>query len=345
MKNKNFLRLLLVIFVCLNSVICWSSLEKTINYSDFLHNTLQEEYEALEKIRGEDDSLTRDIWINIGRVNTNTINTNTNTNTIDTLALTKPEIFISLGMNCICARNFEQRKLSEAFFPFDWNITQADSIYRILENDFKDFLKQDNLVIQQQENLDLKPTNHPWLKAYHVLDTLYNIKIVHDFTKKGPALHDYEHVKNKYYRRVARFYKALSLNRPIYFFRTVITKEEAIKLNNLIQKKFPLLTYTLVVVNNTQEFKQPWKIKNIKNFFLKTAASSGGIKQWDKIFKALKITKKVPTPIREIPSFLYNEYTLSNKISVPEEDFQQSDWKNHLKRPLQKPKPPISLVQ
>src|SRR5579872_1984419 len=153
MKNKFFSRLLFLIIFCSSSYV-----SSRVN-NDIIDLRLQEEYEALETNRGENDTRA-DSWLNAARE--------------DTLALTKPEIVISLGMNCACAINFERRKLSEAFFPFDWNITQPDSIYRILENDFKDFLKQENLVVQKQENLDLKPANHPWHKAYHVLDTLYN---------------------------------------------------------------------------------------------------------------------------------------------------------------------------
>jgi len=275
MKNKFFSRLLFVIFIYLSSYVCFSVNNDTINM-------LQEEYEVLETSRGEYDTRA-DSWLNAARE--------------DALAITKPEIFISLGMNCACAINFERRKLSEAFFPFDWNITQPDSIYRILENDFKDFLKIENLVLQKQENLDLKPAHHPWHKAYHVLDKLYNIRIMHDFTKKGPPLHDYEHVKDKYYRRVARFYHALTLKKLVYFFRTIITKQEALKLNNLIKKKFPKLKYTLVVINNTPEFKEPWKIKNIKNFFLKNAANYEETKEWDVVFKALKMSKNVNKPL------------------------------------------------
>jgi len=267
MKNKFFSRLLFVIFIYWSSFICFSidtiDNNDITNLPDFLYNILQEEYEALEKSRG-DDGIRKPDWLNTARE--------------DALVLKKHKIFISLGMNCGCARNFERRNLSEAFFPFDWNITEPDSIYRILENDFKDFLKQENLVI--------KPGNP---RMYHVIDTVYNIKIVHDFTKKGTALHDYEHVKDKYYRRIARFYHALTLKKPVYFFRAVITKQEALKLNQLIKKKFPELKYTLVVANNTEEFKKSWGIKNIKNFFLHNVEDPEEIKEWDKVFKALKV--------------------------------------------------------
>jgi len=275
MNTINYVRLFFITFFNLHMLSC-VSLNDTKKMSHISHESRiqrqiqeeQEEYKALERLRGEHEIRAHHLWFN--------------TDKEDALELKKPEIFISLGMNCACARNFEKRKLSEAFFPFDWNITQPDSIYRILENDFKDFLKRENLVIEPTE---------PGIKTQYVFDTLYNIKLIHDFTKKGPALHDYEHIKNKYYRRVARFYKALSLNKPVYFFRAVITKEEAIKLNNLIQQKFPLLTYTLVVAHNTPEFKEPWEIKNIKNFFIKDARSANEIKEWDKVFASLTITR------------------------------------------------------
>ena len=144
----------------------------------------------------------------------------------------KNKIFISLGMNCGPAIQFEKKKITEAFFPFDWAISQFSSIYKALESDFKDFLKLENLIVRQRA---LPLVNHS------VLDKGYKISFIHDFKNDKTPLYDYKQVRDKYYRRIDRFYRALKLKKHVYFFRTKIKKSEAIKLNQLLQKKFPKL--------------------------------------------------------------------------------------------------------
>ncbi|GEM_PF-3846054 len=198
------------------------------------------------------------------------------------------KICISLGGNCAPAQQFKMKKLSEAFFPFDWCITEFESIYKALETDFKDYIKLENLrtleLIKLSDNRVFR-------------DTHYKIIYPHDFSPDNEPLHDYEFVRNKYYRRIDRFYQTLALGEKVYFFRTGITKKEAIQLNNLITKKFPTLNYALVVISDTQDFKKKWKIKHIKNFciqgFQEAVMQSHTLrKDWDALFQDLKIIPK-----------------------------------------------------
>jgi len=230
-------------------------------------------YHALEKLRGEGDN--RDpLWLNAENE--------------DRAEFKKNKVFISLGMNCGPAIQFEKKKLVEAFFPFDWCVSEFSSIYKALETDFKDFLALENLVVTERP---ASSVNH---KAF---DTNYRINFVHDFKTDGKVLDDYKRVRDKYYRRIDRFYRVLKSKKHIYFFRTNIKKNEAIKLNYLIQKKFPELKYTLVVINDSAEFKRPWAVKNMKNiqhFFVKDAHSAivrdfKSRQDWDNVFKKLKL--------------------------------------------------------
>lgn len=227
-------------------------------------------YHGLEELRNEYE-VRAPLWLN-----------SENENKVE---FKKNKIFISLGMNCGPAINFENNKLTEAFFPFDWAISEFSSIYKALKSDFKDFLKLENLVLTPRA---LPLVNH---KVY---DKNYRIDYIHDFKNDGAPLYDYQQVRDKYYRRIDRFYRALKLGKHVYFFRTKIKKSDAIKLNNLIQKKFPKLKYTLVVMNDTSEFKRAWNVKNVKHFFIKDvhqaiAQHTRGKNGWDNVFKSLKI--------------------------------------------------------
>lgn len=275
--NRNNASFLLSIFFILSPTFVAHAQQKksTPIRSLFSQNSaaLEKEYHKLEAQRGEDGSRLA-AWFNTERENQ--------------LNFTKPRIFISLGMNCAAALKFEKKNLSEAFFPFDWCISKFKSIYKALKTDFKNYLNLENLEVLEHTE-----------KSEHrvVRDNAYDITYLHDFSLDKNPLHDYEQIQSKYYRRIDRFYRALTLGKEVYFFRTEITKKETLKLKKLIQKKFPKLNYTLVVINETNEFKKEWNIDRVKNFFLKNCGYAGRkdkklLKNWDAIFKELKITKK-----------------------------------------------------
>lgn len=201
----------------------------------------------------------------------------------------KEKIMISLGYNCAPARHFQRHKLSEARFQLDWCFTPFEALYCALCNDFNGFLLPENMSI-----LDSNETYH------EVLDAKYNIKFVHDFKNydqnyenSSVAIRDYGHNKEKYDRRIKRFYKALSIGKEVYFFRAATKKAEAIVLRDLISKKFPQLTYTLVALNNTPDYKKPWNEPHIKSFFLEDPECASLTDEmntrWDVILKALKL--------------------------------------------------------
>lgn len=206
----------------------------------------------------------------------------------------KSKIVISLGCNCAAARHFQRHHLSEAFYPFDWCNSPFESIKSALQNDCKDFLKIDTLsIISSNED------------CHQVLGGQYNIEFVHDFKNldqniqdEQVTIFDYTHNKTKYDRRIGRFYRALACGKEVYFFRTIATKDQALELRDLISSKFPKLNYTLVVLNDSNDFKEPWNELRIKNFFMedvKDASESAQMQaRWDPILLSLGLIKYSP---------------------------------------------------
>jgi hypothetical protein len=201
----------------------------------------------------------------------------------------RPYILISLGCNCECAYQLRERKLSGAFFPFDWMRTENfDAISVMLETDFQDFLNKENLVLGNR--------NSPTASCRLVTDTKHDMKFLHDFPWDKNLEESYDAVKQKYARRIARFYRALATDKQIYFFRRdLVTQTQIINFCNVIQKKFPDLKFTLIVMHNSKECKKKWKIKNVLNFSYKASNSkklkwSGYYKKpWDVVLAALGI--------------------------------------------------------
>jgi hypothetical protein len=189
------------------------------------------------------------------------------------------KIVISLGYNCAAARHFQENYLSAAYYPFDWCFSEFESVYNAIRDDFKGFL----------EVLTATP-----IKYREMIDETYKIRFVHDFkvdVGEEVLIPDYGENKAKYDRRINRFRGALQSKKKIFFFRTMITKPEAILLRNLITEKHPQLDYTLVVINKTDDFKEPWNEKNMSNFFLATPETASLTdemkKEWGQIFRKL----------------------------------------------------------
>lgn len=115
--------------------------------------------------------------------------------------------YISLGHFCSVALELERMGLRSASYPFDWLITpDMRSVRRMIETDFEVFLNEDMLVRDAQ-----KPS------VYINRDTGFSF--VHDF-KRGSSLRDQlPAVKEKYARRIDRFFN--DITEPTLFIRYI----------------------------------------------------------------------------------------------------------------------------
>lgn len=196
------------------------------------------------------------------------------------------QIIISIGQHCEVASQIYLRTLGTAFFPFDWiNSMDFESICEFISNDFKTFLDIKNLELKTEKS----SSNH-----LLIFDKKYNILFPHDFPMNQTISQSYETVINKYKRRIERFFKALKSDKHVYFVRKHLTKEQSVKFVKIIKKKYPKLKFTLVAVNNTEEFKKDWNLANIRNFFYGSKNPAivtweGDKDVWDGIFKSLGI--------------------------------------------------------
>lgn len=207
----------------------------------------------------------------------------------------EPCITISLGENCFPAIHASEHKVRIRSFPFDWNITPAQSLYDIFYNDFDGFLDLKNLVINGNA----------------VLNKRYNFKFMHDFDVKdwydGPqgltpkdkiGEEDYKKICSYYERRIARLYSVFNLNVPLYLFRRVITANEASNLYVLLKTKFPQSNFTLVCIQDEKwESPKVWENRPGIIYIKMAHAVDGTYKsgqrrpEWTQIFKSLGLIK------------------------------------------------------
>jgi hypothetical protein len=156
----------------------------------------------------------------------------------------KEPLFISLGCDCSFAAYSEQIGYRRASFPFDWLLTlDHNGMVKILEDDFKYFLDPNSYQISPRKTL---------------INDYYRIEFFHE--------HDNDFV-GKYGRRIDRFRrlnnypgKVFFVRRPFYGANSPnycypskdllnISFEHALELKQVLKKRFPILDFSLLIMN------------------------------------------------------------------------------------------------
>ena len=114
--------------------------------------------------------------------------------------------FISLGYFCSVASELESMGLRNESSPFDWLISDFEGVIKAIQNNFENFLDYEYLSQNRQ---------YP---AYY-LNTKYNVHFYHDFSPYIPLKKQLSLVKEKYSRRIKRFYESIS--EPTLFVRYI----------------------------------------------------------------------------------------------------------------------------
>ena len=163
---------------------------------------------------------------------------------------------VSLGFFCSPAIELNNLNLRKSSQPFDWLISSKfNQVLELINNGFEDFLNPDFLF---------------QLKQYprYYRNIKYDIDFYHDFDELKSFNKQIDKIKQKYDRRIARFYN--TIKEPTLFLRYICSKEEVVYINNNYEKISKLLkTYN---ANNDIIF-----VANKEDSYLKT---SSDIKVW-----------------------------------------------------------------
>lgn len=134
---------------------------------------------------------------------------------------------VSLGYFCSPAIELNYLNLRKSSLPFDWVISgNFGQVLELIDNNFKDFLEPEFLF---------------QLKQYpqYYRNIKYNIDFYHDFDELKSFDRQIDKIKEKYDRRIARFYN--TIKEPTLFLRYICSKEEAVYINNNYEKIKKLL--------------------------------------------------------------------------------------------------------
>lgn len=130
-----------------------------------------------------------------------------------------------------------------------------------------------------------------------VLDTTYNIQLLHDFYAPN-YLQNYFEVKAKYDRRIKRFFDLMLSNKKILFVRLGLTREQTEHIDYIIHALYPSLNYTLLVLNSDEQYTHDadWGLERVRNFYLRQTFPyfwSGDTLAWTEILSQFPVLPSI----------------------------------------------------
>lgn len=133
--------------------------------------------------------------------------------------MAKYEHIVSLGHFCSPAEEFMRIHRRKFSLPFDWLITRdLSSVITLINNQFEDFLSDDFMY---------QLSDHP----QYYRNTKWNIDFYHDFSPIKSYDSQIEIVRNKYKKRICRFYA--TIREPTLFVRYISSRDYEYISNNI----------------------------------------------------------------------------------------------------------------
>lgn len=123
----------------------------------------------------------------------------------------KYNLFISLGANCASTTYLRKHHLQFKSFPFDWLIgCPFEKRISLIINHFEDFLNLEDLEFVEKDG---NPNDDKNCDYYKNIRTEFGH--LHDFPIGIPLKESFQKVKEKYNRRIERFYEQINNSKDI----------------------------------------------------------------------------------------------------------------------------------
>lgn len=153
-------------------------------------------------------------------------------------------LYVGLGSACDPALGLRRFGLRRFSMPFDWCVTNTiDHVTRVLRNRFADYMKIENLVVEQDQSHYYLDDGNPVtveqksIASHFVRDTLYDVLSVHDF----PIISDgswqlmYPTFRRKLDERIERLLTTLAASPSVLFVRWAGTVDHALALQPVLR--------------------------------------------------------------------------------------------------------------
>ena len=184
------------------------------------------------------------------------------------------DVVIPLGQFCSCSMLLRKHFLQNKSFPFDWSAGILECAGKgglsrkidLICNDFKDFFNQEDFV---EYGTDLNDEQRWWDKNCRwMVNQKTGLQYQHDFPLTQSFENVFNNIKDKYKRRIDRFYSAVNFSDNVLF--VYISRDEGFSEEYLIQqqeklaKKFKDKTIDfLYIMNNLHYNPYQYTIKKL----------------------------------------------------------------------------------
>ena len=172
------------------------------------------------------------------------------------------KIFIPLGNSCSIAYNLKLLKLRTCAFPFDWvRISNFNNVTKLIQNKFYGFLDSKNFKFKEFSDKFIVNGK----KGSYIYSNDY-CSFYHEFSKLIEKS-DFNFFKEKYSRRIKRFFEFMNSSNEIIFIREEFGKVNMSKIDNFINtinEIYPDLNYKLIIITNQ---KLNFSHKNLKFYY------------------------------------------------------------------------------
>ena len=159
----------------------------------------------------------------------------------------------SIGSDCGCAGHLVRNRLRRASYPLDWVGTWYNGIVgvaRLVESDFSGFLSLENL--RREPNPPRAAQDDHDHDYYH--DVGLSVDFAHDFPLDIPVGEAYPKVREKYERRIRRFYETMRASRRTLFvywtWRDCPSTDDILRAAETFRTKFSERRIDLLVMRN-----------------------------------------------------------------------------------------------
>lgn len=246
------------------------------------------------------------------------------------------DIVISLGEDYGCASYLQEHGLRKFSGPFDW-LTKASFNARIecICNDFSEFLQKENMKIIPKNPSKITDGKHDYYE-----DEKTDFYFYHDFDAGVSFNEMYSAVKEKYDRRIKRFYQILSYANKILFVwfsrDKKIPDEDILRAHSRLKEKFSPHQIFLLVLENGEDSSSfltgtVLKITYDNASFLNPAEEwRGNKKENNSVFSKIKVSSKKYISDTDLFLYMKNNKTYFDEL-LKKEYSNETDQINTLK--------------
>jgi hypothetical protein len=193
--------------------------------------------------------------------------------------------YMSLGINCEAGFQFRRVLGRDTSSFFNWNVTPADALEKLLENDFANIGAAENLRFEGNGTLV-----RDVLYDYHFHWVGEGLDNVND-----GASHEYRSNRSRLDYLVEKFRSTLQADSPIAFFYTCNggdVTDRLPRIEALLDKKYGAKEFKIIALLSEEHasrvptFDSPRLVcRTVKRFAPWSDATDGHVSSWDALFR------------------------------------------------------------